>query len=111
MLLLLLLHVFGRHGWWFLRLLDQQRPLLGNRKAMLEFRWINRSRHSNGDRQLTGSLADLQVPRNVYVAVVGSDLIRMPSGEFVVLEDNLRVPSGVSYSGESDRSVLSKACV
>src|SRR6202162_6309095 len=44
-------------------------------------------------RQMRG----LQVPRNVYVAVVGSDLIRIPSGEFVVLEDNLRVPSGVSY--------------
>jgi uncharacterized circularly permuted ATP-grasp superfamily protein len=39
----------------------------------------------------------LQVPRNIYIAVVGSDLIRLPSGEFVVLEDNLRVPSGVSY--------------
>ncbi len=44
-------------------------------------------------RQMRG----LQVPRNVYIAVVGTDLIRMPSGEFVVLEDNLRVPSGVSY--------------
>jgi uncharacterized circularly permuted ATP-grasp superfamily protein len=44
-------------------------------------------------RQMRG----LQVPRNIYVAVVGSDLIRMPGGEFVVLEDNLRVPSGVSY--------------
>src|SRR5207245_867421 len=44
-------------------------------------------------RQMRG----LQVPRNVYIAVVGSDLIRLPSGEFVVLEDNLRVPSGVSY--------------
>ena len=44
-------------------------------------------------RQMRG----LQVPRNVYVAVVGTDLIRLPSGEFVVLEDNLRVPSGVSY--------------
>lgn len=39
----------------------------------------------------------LQVPRNVYIAVVGSDLIRLENGEFVVLEDNLRVPSGVSY--------------
>ena len=29
--------------------------------------------------------------------VVGSDLIRMPDGQFAVLEDNLRVPSGVSY--------------
>jgi uncharacterized circularly permuted ATP-grasp superfamily protein len=44
-------------------------------------------------RQMSG----LQVPRNVYVAVCGTDLIRMENGEFVVLEDNLRVPSGVSY--------------
>jgi uncharacterized circularly permuted ATP-grasp superfamily protein len=44
-------------------------------------------------RQMVG----LQVPRNVYVAVCGTDLIRMENGEFVVLEDNLRVPSGVSY--------------
>jgi len=44
-------------------------------------------------RQMVG----LQVPRNVYVAVCGTDLIRMADGEFVVLEDNLRVPSGVSY--------------
>src|SRR5258705_5275844 len=44
-------------------------------------------------RQMRG----LQVPRNVYIAVGGSDLIRLPSGEFVILEDNLRVPSGVSY--------------
>ena len=44
-------------------------------------------------RQMRG----LQVPRNVYVAVAGTDLLRLNSGEFVVLEDNLRVPSGVSY--------------
>jgi len=44
-------------------------------------------------RQMRG----LQVPRNVYIAVVGSDIMRMPNGDFVVLEDNLRVPSGVSY--------------
>jgi uncharacterized circularly permuted ATP-grasp superfamily protein len=44
-------------------------------------------------RQMSG----LQVPRNVYIAVCGTDLIRTESGEFVVLEDNLRVPSGVSY--------------
>ncbi len=37
------------------------------------------------------------VRKDAYVTVVGTDLIRMPSGEFVVLEDNLRVPSGVSY--------------
>ncbi len=35
--------------------------------------------------------------RDVYVSVAGSDLVRLPGGEFAVLEDNLRVPSGVSY--------------
>lgn len=44
-------------------------------------------------RQMRG----LQVPRDVYCAVIGTDLLRLNSGEFVVLEDNLRVPSGVSY--------------
>jgi uncharacterized circularly permuted ATP-grasp superfamily protein len=39
----------------------------------------------------------LNVRKDAYVTVAGTDLIRMPSGEFVVLEDNLRVPSGVSY--------------
>ncbi len=39
----------------------------------------------------------LQVPRNVYIAITGTDLLRLKNGEFVVLEDNLRVPSGVSY--------------
>lgn len=37
------------------------------------------------------------VPRNVYIAIVGTDLVRLTDGQFVVLEDNLRVPSGVSY--------------
>ncbi len=44
-------------------------------------------------RQMRG----FSVPKNIYIAVVGTDLIRLPDGRFVVLEDNLRVPSGVSY--------------
>ncbi len=39
----------------------------------------------------------VNVPRDVYVAIAGSDLVRLPDGQFAVLEDNLRVPSGVSY--------------
>jgi uncharacterized circularly permuted ATP-grasp superfamily protein len=39
----------------------------------------------------------VQIPHDRYVSVCGTDLIRLPNGEFVVLEDNLRVPSGVSY--------------
>jgi uncharacterized circularly permuted ATP-grasp superfamily protein len=44
-------------------------------------------------RQMTA----VKVPRDAYVNVMGTDLVRLPNGEFVVLEDNLRVPSGVSY--------------
>src|ERR1700681_3760232 len=39
----------------------------------------------------------VHVPHDIYVAVDGSDLVRLPDGRFAVLEDNLRVPSGVSY--------------
>ncbi|HUJ23505.1 MAG TPA: circularly permuted type 2 ATP-grasp protein [Bryobacteraceae bacterium] len=42
-------------------------------------------------------MREFSVPKNIYITVVGTDLIRMPDGRFVVLEDNLRVPSGVSY--------------
>ncbi len=44
-------------------------------------------------RQMRG----LRVPKGVYIAVTGTDLIRDLDGRFMVLEDNLRVPSGVSY--------------
>ncbi|MHB8528014.1 MAG: circularly permuted type 2 ATP-grasp protein [Caulobacteraceae bacterium] len=37
------------------------------------------------------------VPHDAYVNVSGADLIRGEDGGFFVLEDNLRVPSGVSY--------------
>ena len=47
--------------------------------------------------QFRRQMCGLEVPRNVYVAVCGTDLIRLENGDFVVLEDNLRVPSGVSY--------------
>ena len=39
----------------------------------------------------------IYVPHDIYVAVDGTDLVRLPDGRFAVLEDNLRVPSGVSY--------------
>jgi uncharacterized circularly permuted ATP-grasp superfamily protein len=39
----------------------------------------------------------VRVHRDIYVSIAGTDLLRLDNGEFVVLEDNLRVPSGVSY--------------
>jgi uncharacterized circularly permuted ATP-grasp superfamily protein len=44
----------------------------------------------------------------VYVHVAGIDLIRGPDGEFLVLEDNLRTPSGVSYVLEN-RAIMKRA--
>jgi uncharacterized circularly permuted ATP-grasp superfamily protein len=52
-------------------------------------------------RQMRG----VRVPGDIYVSVVGTDLVRLNNGEFVVLEDNLRVPSGVSYM-LSNRQVM-----
>ena len=48
-------------------------------------------------KQFRRQMRGFAVAQNAYINVVGTDLIRLPSGEFVVLEDNLRVPSGVSY--------------
>ena len=39
----------------------------------------------------------LNPPRGIWCHVTGSDLVRDADGTFYVLEDNLRVPSGVSY--------------
>jgi uncharacterized circularly permuted ATP-grasp superfamily protein len=55
-------------------------------------------------RQMRG----VKVSHDVYVSVCGTDLIRLPDGSFAVLEDNLRVPSGVSYMLTS-RKVMKQA--
>jgi len=39
--------------------------------------------------------------KNRWIHITGSDLIRDASGEYMVLEDNLRCPSGVSYMLEN----------
>jgi len=36
-------------------------------------------------------------PRQIYTHVVGTDIIRNDRGEYLILEDNCRCPSGVSY--------------
>ena len=35
--------------------------------------------------------------RDVYVHIYGSDLVHLEDGRYVILEDNLRIPSGISY--------------
>ncbi|NNM30914.1 MAG: circularly permuted type 2 ATP-grasp protein, partial [Akkermansiaceae bacterium] len=53
-------------------------------------------------------LKNFDIPGDVYVHICGSDLIRDESGAYVVLEDNLRCPSGVSYVLEN-RQVMKRA--
>lgn len=48
-------------------------------------------------RHYRQNMFGVRTRRDVYVAVTGTDLVRVKDGRFVVLEDNLRVPSGVSY--------------
>jgi uncharacterized circularly permuted ATP-grasp superfamily protein len=58
-------------------------------------------------RHFRREMRGLAVPRGVYVSVCGTDLVRLPDGVFAVLEDNLRVPSGVSYM-LANRKVLKR---
>lgn len=46
-------------------------------------------------------------PKGIWIHISGTDLIRNDSGDFYVLEDNLRCPSGVSYVLEN-REVMKR---
>jgi uncharacterized circularly permuted ATP-grasp superfamily protein len=52
-------------------------------------------------------LRGLVPSRKVFTHVVGTDIIRNERGEYLVLEDNCRVPSGVSYVLEN-RTLLNR---
>ena len=49
-------------------------------------------------RHFRREMVGLRVPKGIHTHVAGIDLIRdSRSGDYVVLEDNVRTPSGVSY--------------
>lgn len=53
------------------------------------------------------SCVGLNPPAGIWCHITGTDLVRDDSGQFHVLEDNLRCPSGVSYVLEN-RQVLKR---
>ncbi len=55
--------------------------------------------------QYRPEMRSVSVASNVYAHIAGVDIVRAGAGEFYVLEDNLRVPSGVSYMLE-DRKMM-----
>ena len=60
--------------------------------------------------QYRPEMAGLHVPQNIYAHIAGIDIVRAPNaqgeGEYYVLEDNLRVPSGVSYMLENRKMMM-----
>ena len=48
----------------------------------------------------------LDLPRDIYVQVAGIDVVRVSADTFYVLEDNARVPSGVSYMLENRSTMM-----
>ncbi len=59
--------------------------------------------------QYRPEMQDVDVPRDIYAHVAGVDIVKAggdSGGTFHVLEDNLRVPSGVSYMLENRKMMM-----
>lgn len=56
--------------------------------------------------QFRPEMKGVDVPGGIYSHIAGVDIVRAGAGEFYVLEDNLRVPSGVSYMLEDRRMMM-----
>src|SRR3954467_3647168 len=48
---------------------------------------------------------NVKVPGDIYIHICGTDIIRDDKGNYLVLEDNARCPSGVSYVLENRRAL------
>ena len=59
-----------------------------------------------GNPQYRPEMQGLDLPHKAYVNICGTDIIRDEHGSFLVLEDNARTPSGVSYVIENRHMML-----
>ena len=63
-----------------------------------------------GNAQFRPEMIGVDVPNQLYSHISGIDIVRAPDsagqGEYYVLEDNLRVPSGVSYMLENRKMMM-----
>jgi uncharacterized circularly permuted ATP-grasp superfamily protein len=58
-------------------------------------------------RHFRREMMNIDPPRRIYAHIVGTDIVRASDGQYYVLEDNLRSPSGVSYMLEN-REVMKR---
>src|ERR1700722_19713165 len=56
--------------------------------------------------QYRPEMQGIDVPNGIYAHISGIDVVRDDDGRFCVLEDNLRVPSGVSYMLENRKMMM-----
>ncbi len=56
--------------------------------------------------QFRREMVGVDVPGGVYAHIAGVDLVKHSDGEYYVLEDNLRTPSGVSYMLENRKMMM-----
>ena len=61
-----------------------------------------------GAKHFRREFMGFNVPKDIYIHICGTDLIRDHAGNYLVLEDNLRCPSGASYMLEN-RAALKRA--
>ncbi len=59
-----------------------------------------------GNTQYRREMQGMDVPGGIYAHIAGVDVVRAGEGEYYVLEDNLRVPSGVSYMLENRKMMM-----
>ncbi len=60
----------------------------------------------HGNAQFRPEMRGMNVPGGIYAHIAGVDVVRAGAGEYYVLEDNLRVPSGVSYMLENRKMMM-----
>jgi uncharacterized circularly permuted ATP-grasp superfamily protein len=58
-----------------------------------------------GAKHFRREMMGVNVPKNVYAHIIGTDLVRDDQGNYLILEDNLRSPSGVSYMLENRQAM------
>lgn len=56
--------------------------------------------------QFAAPIADIRPPKGIFAHICGIDLVRTGPTDFLVLEDNARTPSGVSYMIENREAML-----
>ncbi len=59
-----------------------------------------------GHENFRPEMMHVHVPKDCYVHIAGIDIVRGDDGHFMVLEDNARCPSGVSYVVENRQMMM-----